>query len=498
MSQLARLAARLTGTYAIGNVSQRLLELLVLPIYTLFLGPEEFAVVALAYLTVTLISLAVTNPLSGAVNRFYHHPAYVSDRREFLGSLFLFALLKGTVIAALYWICCRPLCLLMFGGLEYLPAVRCYTPAVVFLPLSTLLMYTLQMQEKAKTYVAVLLTGAVLSVSVTIGLLSVANSGLVALACGQVCGVAYRTFVALPGFLKSARLCLSPRRLREPLKFGYGLLVGGYAQSAVGAGDRYVLMAQSTLMNVGLYDFGYRIGALLSFLVVDAVKRGVQPILLRHESDPAGQRRLIREFANHYTLGATFCGLALALFAREAIMLFASKESFWASWVIVPIIALAYVQHGLGNFLNMGLIMANRPLLISANLIISAVVNVGLNIVLIPIWGIMGAAVATLASYAVWNALKAYLSALSYDVRFDWNRIAHVTGVGIGLYLLGLIPTLTLSLWLAVPLKLLVLGGFPAMLWLTGYFTAEERKHVLRILGRAHPAVDRSTLRKAA
>lgn len=487
MSQIARLAARLTGTYAVGNVSQRWLELLVLPVYTLFLEPAEFAVVGLLYLSVTLISQLVMSPLSSALNRFYHHPDYQNQRREFLGSLFVYCILKGLAIAALYWLGCRSFCQLLFGDLDYLPVARCYTAAIFLLPTASLLVHTLQMRERAKSYVAVTLGGAIVSAGVTIALLTLTHAGLVSLVCGQIAAAVFRTVVLLPGYLRSSRVCLSPSCLRAPLKFGYGLLVGGYAQSAITAGDRYVLQAQSTLMNVGLYDFGYRIGALLAFLVVDAVKRGVQPILLRHESNPALQRRMIREFANHYMVGATFCGLGLALFAREAIMLVASQDSYWPSWIIVPIIALAYVQHGLGNFLNMGLVMANRPLLISTNLIISALVNIGLNILLIPIWGIMGAALATLASYAVWNTLKATLSAMSYDVRFDWLRIAHVTSVGIGLFLLGLIPTLTLAIWLAVVLKTIVLCGYPCVLWATGYFTTRERHYILRLLSRIRP-----------
>jgi O-antigen/teichoic acid export membrane protein len=133
-----------------------------------------------------------------------------------------------------------------------------------------------------------------------------------------------------------------------------------------------------------------------------------------------------------------------------------------------------------------GMIMKNKPYLISANIITTAAVNIGLNILFIPLLGILGAALATLVSYIVWNALKMYFSAKLYDLFFDLKRLGFTTVCGLSLYFIGLAIGTSDSLFTSVSVKLLVLFSYPFFFWFFNFFNEEEKTKIRAFMASSY------------
>jgi O-antigen/teichoic acid export membrane protein len=167
--------------------------------------------------------------------------------------------------------------------------------------------------------------------------------------------------------------------------------------------------------------------------------------------------------------------LGLSLFAKELTHLLTSEQAYRDAWLIVPIITFSYVQHGLGYFLNWGVVLRNRSLLSSLNLTVAAVINILLCAAVIPWGGAIGAAAATLISYLVWNGLKAFYSARLHDLRFDWRRIGLATLLALVLLPLGL-HGLGLHSWGILGWKACLLVSYPMFLLATHYFSGSDRE----------------------
>ena len=161
-------------------------------------------------------------------------------------------------------------------------------------------------------------------------------------------------------------------------------------------------------------------------------------------------------------------------------MLLARNKEFWPCWVIIPVLCFSQALHCLGLFLDWGMGMRNKAYHVSGILLVSAAVNIGLNIVFIPYWGIMGAAFASLISYIVWNCLKIYYSAKFYDLHFDLTRLLHITTVGVSLYLFSLFISNTVSLPLNILIKFIILFAFPIFFFFTKFFTPKEKEYIQR------------------
>ena len=485
MKEHYRKAFSLTSIYAAASVAERTLGFLLLPVYTLYLAPSDFGLIALLTLTVNLSSRFITSPINGALTRFYYQPDFLGRRSELLANLLALLLAKGAVVVVIWWLMSAELCLLLFEDLKWLPLVQAFGVLLPLQAVSGLFMTLLRLKQRALYSSLVQLSNVVLTVGVTVYLLAVTRLGVIALVYGQIFSHAYRILLCAPSYLKGVTWSPDLGVLRQPLAYAYPLLVGGYSNLVIQAGDRYALAYFMTISDVGLYNFGYLFGSLVTLLLVDPTTKAFQPVLLRQEAQPDQQRVFVRRSASTFYGFGLLLVLALSLFSREIIMVMSSTPEFEAAWVVVPIIAFSALQHGLGGFLGAGIMLRRKSFHSSGLLLVSALVNVGLNIVLIPLLGILGAALATLASYAVWNSLRIYFSARFFELHFELRRMFLFTALAATLCGATLLAASQVGFWLGLVAKTLTIAAYPLLVVVTGLIRPNERELVARALRNA-------------
>ena len=475
---------QLGSIYSIGSISQGALFVLLFPIYTSFLSPQDFGIIGLMSITVSLLTRFVSSPLNSAFTRFYYAPEYREKSGILLFNLFLWALLIITCFAVIFWRISEYLAGVLLQDRNLAHLLKIYALILFLQPFSSLFLCLLRMLERAKYFVFTSISSLLLSAGLTLYLLTVLKKGVLALIVGNLLSLIVTIIMVLPVFIKKSTFKLSRSTLIPPLKYAYPLLLSEYSNLLIQSGDRYVLRIFNSVSTVGLYSFGYQIAGILQTALVTPLKQALQPVVLKQEEDPEAIRHLLRIGATYfYLIGCAAC-LLISLFSREILMLFARKEVFWAAWVIVPTITYSYVQHGLGNFVGWGMGLMKKSFHVSGIVLVAALVNIGLNFLFIPQWGMLGAAFATMLSYIVWNFLKAYYSAKFYDLHFEVGRLLHITGIGFGLYGLSLLVANNRAIGTDVALKLLFFFGYPLILWGTGFFSEGEKEYLLKPVNR--------------
>jgi len=478
MKKIYRDVLSLSSVYAIGSIAQNALSVILIPLYTSYLSTGDFGILALMNLTISLLNSLIFAPISRACSRFYFKPDYQDKNGILLFNLAGLMIIQTLVMAVAYWFLSEWICGLIFDSQDLVHIVRLYTVMLILTSGSSFLLYFIRLLKMARYYVFLSLSNFLLSFFVIVYLLIWLKLGILAVIYGNILGLFYMTLMGIPFVWKHSTFRFSLTIMKEPLKYGYPLVVAGFSNLLIQSGDRYVLKIFRSLSDVGLYSFGYQIAALLNIVLVSPIRDGLKPVVLQKEKQPEEQKRFLINSATYYYWIGLFIALGLSLFAKEAIMILARKQEFWSSWVIVPIISFSYVQHGLGNFLEWGPIMAQKPYHISGSLLASAAVNIGLNFVFIPYWGLLGAAFATLISYVFWNVLRAYYSAKFYSLYFDIYRLLITTSVGVSMYLLSLTFVGIDSLLLTIPLKILILPGYILVFFLLPFFTIQEKNYM--------------------
>jgi len=158
-----------------------------------------------------------------------------------------------------------------------------------------------------------------------------------------------------------------------------------------------------------------------------------------------------------------FCGLALSMFSAEVVQVMADRK-FSSSSRVIPIITLAYMFYGLGYYAQLGMFLTSKTNLIGMISAAAAVMNLGLNYVLIDHFGMMGAAWATLLSFLAIAIGNYWGSQRVFPLSLDVGRVTTAIGLGVGCYLISRCfqPG---SFGLALLMKGLLLFSFPLLIW---------------------------------
>ena len=109
------------------------------------------------------------------------------------------------------------------------------------------------------------------------------------------------------------------------------------------------------------------------------------------------------------------------------------------------------------------------------------------NVLLIPLFGVMAAAITTLLSFALLVSLAYYFSQEMYPLSYDWRRVLLLVGVALLLYLFTRLFSFE-SVFISLAFNTLVAISYPAVLWAAGFFEASEiesmKEQVARIRTR--------------
>ena len=196
----------------------------------------------------------------------------------------------------------------------------------------------------------------------------------------------------------------------------------------------------------------------------------------------------------YFILAALFVSLALSALAKEVLAIMATPE-FHDAYKVIPLVALSYVVFGCYTIVSVGIYLESKTKFLAIIIGGAALINLALNFLLIPEYGMMGAAVATLISYVL-TPIAAYLvSRRLYAVKYEWGRILKMATVAAVLYGTTILVDRTYGLfdsyWLVGTLKLVVVAIYPLALYLCGFFTAEEKQAIRHLLKTASASARR-------
>jgi len=276
--------------------------------------------------------------------------------------------------------------------------------------------------------------------------------------------------ISLVLIVSDLRLTFSTSILRRMLSFGMPLVPFGLCRLIMTYADRYFLQHYSTTTEVGLYSLGYSIALVLN-LIVTAVQMA-WPAQMFAIAKKAGAEQHFSKILTYYVTILGFIGLAFSVLAPEALVIMTTPH-FHRACTVVPLVALSYIFAGTMYMTNTGLETQNKVKYMAPIIVVSAALNLGLNYLLIPPYGMMGAAFATLTSYLFLAVVNTAVNLHFWYIPYEYNRIAKIAlawGLIYGTSLLTRMP----NVWLSGLLKLLLLGTYPLLLYVFRFYKDRE------------------------
>lgn len=459
LPHLRKLAGH-SALYGSADVFASLINFALLPVYTRYLGPTDYGNYALLLMFGAVAKIAFRMGLDAGFFRIHYDLAEEGERRRLAGTVALFTAGAGGVMLALVVLSKGPLTRVLLGpqapeSWVVLVAADVYLGSFAFVPASLL-----RIQDRPGLFSA----GSVFRHAVNTVLKVVLVSrgyGVSGVLWSDALATAAYALCLLPVMLRHAALAFSPRLLREALGFGLPKVPHGILVQIQNVADRKILDLFVTRAEVGIYQVGYAFGTMVKF-PLSAFEPAWQPFVYARIKEPDAPATLARvaRFAFAVFVAA---GLAVAVLGREALILMTpANPAFHAAAPVIPVVALAYVLHGAFLLTSVGIGIRKEaryyPLVTAA----AAVTNIAANFALIPPFGILGAAWATVLSYAVMAGVGLVISQRLYPLPLEWGRFAATAAAAAVSYLVSLLAPDAPGPALAV--KAAALAVFPALI----------------------------------
>jgi len=408
--------------YLPANIVQGVVGFLAIFIFTRLLSAEDFGRYALAFSVMTLAHVAVFSWLEAAMARFWAAETPGQGMASHFASLyrtaFVLIALFVPLAALMVWLLpVDPLFKLAVGvGLAGSPA-RC-------------LVKLAQERYRAAGEVS---KSALLDIATTIGALIIGVGFALAGAGGAapLAGLGLAPLAALPFILPSelrqARAgVVDAQRLRGYAAYGYPIAASLTLALVLASTDRFLLALFMDEAAVGAYHAGYSIANRTLDVLFLWLGSAGQPALVM-ALERGGRERLTEaahEQASTFILIGLPAAAGVALVARPLAEVMIGEELRVAATAVTPWIAVSALLYGLtAYYFGQAFTLGRRTKLLLLAMIIPAAANVGLNIVLIPRFGVMGAAWATAISFGLGMVVTLALGRRVLPLPIPWDAL---------------------------------------------------------------------------
>jgi O-antigen/teichoic acid export membrane protein len=467
-----------TLIYGLGSYAGRVVNFLLLPVYTRYLTPQDYGVLSLVGVLGQILFIFLNMGQSTSLFRFYFRHDDEEKRMRVISTAFL--LLVGVSLPLI----CVPLMatdtvaqlLLGNGAYGLFIWLGCLTILCkVFLRIPFAIM---RAREQSTRYAVWSSVQTLLTASLAIALVVGWQQGVMGVLLSQFLAELVLCLLLLGPVLYRLPLRFSTTDARGLLSFGLPLIPAGVAGFVLDLSDRYFLKHYTDLHQVGLYSLGYRFGEII-YLFVGAFQLAWPPFVFANEKAPNAPS-LYAQATTYYFTAIVFLCLVVSVFARELIFIMATP-AFYDAYKVVPLIALSGLFEGLTFVGGVGINLQNktiyRPFIVGA----AALLNLALNVLLIPSYGMMGAATATVLAFLLQSLLTFAIALRFYSVPYQYLRLAKVALIGLGIYGLSLFVSAA-SLPQALAEKALLVLFFPLLLRITGFFQPAELSYARVLL----------------
>lgn len=393
--------------YFSGNILISIAGLISFPIWTRFFSKEEYGILAIINTTISFLVIFSKLGLPHAALRFYSD--FKENKMDTDIESYYTTLISGSIIISAS---VAIIVLLMTEIFFY----RSFNEKIIsLLPLSAIIIFIMSInsiltefiraEQRGIFYNIVQVVSRYGQLVISIIMVYVFQGNLY----GFFLGTAISSCLVLAGLLsilvheRKIRIKnISLLFLKKSIEYSSPLILFELSNMLLSMGDRYLIQYYMGSEAVGIYSAGYNLSDMVQSTISSPLRLAVMPIYLsiwNREGDESA-RQFISNALNYYLMLGIPVILGMSWFGKEMIVLLATSK-FLEAYNIMPYIILPLVINGAFTLFGAGLFIQKKTKLLMYLTLSSGLLNILLNIFLIPSFGILGAAYATLISYSV-------------------------------------------------------------------------------------------------
>lgn len=467
--------------YAIGNVSTKIIGLILIPIYTnpVYLTRADFGALAILEATGLILNSLLLFSISGALQRWYWEPIFISKQKSLFYTTLIFLLIVNIPIISALILYASHFSDIIFSSTDYTVLLQLTFITVGFRILNGHTLHVAILKEQPRFYTFIKILSFTLILLLTIWFVVYRHAGLKGIWQAALIGEAFVFILLLPFIYKNISWQFHYPVLKEMLSYSYPLMLSSVASLVLSVTDRYMLNFMSGLETTGIYALGLRLANTLRIVISKSVTAALAPLKMKKMNEENNQRFYSKVLTYTAFMFIIFL-LALALFSLEILQIFTRSPEYWQANYIIPILSFAFLFGFMRSSIKIGLVIKKQTKVMGTFVVLSGIINVGLNYVLIPVFDMYGAALATVISQIFYLSSIYYYSQKAYPIPYEWRKIFTLVLLSLIIVITGIILN-PVNVFIRVPVKLAMLAGLPFILHLFNFYDKIELENIKRI-----------------
>ena len=464
--------------YGLGNLSVKLVGLVLFPLYTDTFSIEEFGIIGILDISIQVLVAVFGLSLTSALFRFYFDKKYADRQGELVFSTLLILVVFTLSAAFILSNFSDGISVLLFKSLDYNKIIKIILISSSLQVINTIPNTVLRLKEKAKLYAITNLVKVIVTLVTTVLFIVKMKLGIIGVYYGQICGNAIY-LVILSGFMiKNSSFRFNRGALAEMLGFSTPLIFSSLSAVILTVLDRYSLNYMVGLDDVGVYTTGYKIANVLLFVVM--ASQLALPTILFKNMEAKDNKRLYSKVMTYNTFTLMIMAIGISVFSLEIVKVLAKDPSYWAGYMVIPFITISILFNSMRYLLTLNLSIVKKTVSVALIVTIMSGLNLGLNILMIPRYQANGAALSTMITQLIFLITTYFIAQKHYRVPYEIRKIILIMGVGILLIIVGF-ATNGLALYLRIIIKTALCLLFPVALYFMNFYEKVELERINEI-----------------
>lgn len=413
-----RLFALRIGLVGVTNLISSLSSILLVPILTKNISASDYGIWAQIGITIGLLSTIISFGLSSSMIRFLASNTKKDVISENFYSIFVVIFLSAATVSLTFFLFSKHISELLFN--DNLAVAEIFPLLIVIGPLNGLLFNFFRTFQQIKIHSIFIVISTFLNIFL-VAYFVLTGYGIY----GAVIGLVLTQYVlfSLMFTLIVLKIGIKMPRfidIREFLHFGLPTVPESLASWAVNSSDRYFISFFLGTAFVGFYSPGYILGNMINMFTLPI--SFLLPALLSryYDSNNIQQVEFLLSYSLKYFLALSIPSvMGLSLLSKSILTVLSTPQIAAEGYIITPFTALSSLFLGILAILSNTIALKKKTAVSSSIWVTAAMLNMLLNAVMIPVWGIIGAGAATLVSFTYIFILTAYTSFKYLKVSLD-------------------------------------------------------------------------------
>jgi O-antigen/teichoic acid export membrane protein len=475
LRQVSRRLAGQSVAYALASAVGPITGVLLLPIYTRYLAPADFGLIAMFEILTLIFTTVFSLGLTAMIPFYYvdHQPG--QSRRRGIGAVIVAVTMLNLVLVALVTMAGERPVRLLLPSVPFWPFVPILALTALFEPYWIVAGSIYQIQEQASRYARWSTARLFLSIGLKVWFVVVLAQGVYGFVTSSLIAAIVMAAAAAPLLWREMEPAWDPAEIRRAFAVGGPTVPNNLFSYGFRVLDRVILERFVGLGEIGLYYFAVRLADIMR-LASDVFINAWRPVFFKEAAHRDFVDVTVPAVIRLGTIAMIGGGLAVALFSRELLAML-STPAYAGAAKFVPLLAAAMVVKGVYSFPYLAVWYRKKTIWVPMLTAVTMVFSIAANLALTPIWGAWGAAAVQFVSYLVLFALMWMLAERAFPLRYPWREmsIAAAAGGVAAVVGAGLQASTT-----AIGVKLALMAGYCAIVGLSGGIRAGELRMLVR------------------